>query len=160
MVWCVGVVWWRVVHTVHRHYVCVIVCLGPDYRYGIAWSHLHIDMYALRCNLQMLTKSLLGASTPKSNENNRELAEVLGWADAPVHWGKKLVRFMQKEFPCARYVQVGNRSAERVPNFGNTSLVYVLNDTTPKGFTKVLRWLGVNGCKFKGKKLSGVCVNR
>ena len=145
------------VRTVHRYYVCVIVCLGPDYRYGIAWSHLHIDMFALRCNLQMLTKSLLGASTPKPNT---KLVEVFGWADAPLPRGKKLARFMQKEFPCARYVQVGNRSAERVPNFGNTSLVYVLNNTTPKGFTKVLRWLGVNGCKFTGNKLSGACVNR
>ena len=108
-----------------------------------------------------LARSALAELAPYRQADGKKVTkDWLNGKDAPLPRGKKLARFMQKEFPCARYVQVGNRSAERVPNFGNTSLVYVLNSTTPKGFTKVLRWLGVNGCKFKGEKLSGVCVNR
>ena len=112
-------------------------------------------MFKLRCKLQSLTQSLLGSSTPKQAKKNR-VAEVLGWADAPVP-SKKVNNFLWKAFPCARYVQVGNSSANVLPLYGNTSFVYVLDDLTAEGFTKVLRWMGMSGCKFAGEALTGTC---
>lgn len=57
-------------------------------------SHYPLDEEALLCDLQRTARNILGTIPPQT--------KVIGWKE--IRWGAKVKDFMDRLFPCARYI--------------------------------------------------------